>query len=654
VYFGVSTVLLVAFFQLWRLIVLVASGDLAGSVPAGVLVQSFLVGMRFDIAIACYIALPITALGLFPFVDIVRNCVTRWTSFTLLIALGAIAFFVHLVDIEFFRFFNSRLNGTALLWSDSPDFALGMIWETYPVIRYLLLYVAVLCLFAILVFLLQRRLIVRGGRSPVPTNTVWLVGLLALFVLGARGRIEEKSPLRWGMAFFSTYEFANQLALNPVFTLVRDIVYDVGSREQVEELLAGIYDPEAETITRRLLGRPNMPTGDQDERIVSRVQFDSTAHDPPSVVLIIMESFGSIRIGALGGGSPYDLSPCFDSLAEQGILFSNIYSTGMHTYTGIVSTLYGYPPGFGKLLMKQAAGRAELWGLPHILNEKDYRTLFFTTHDPHFDNMQGFLMANGFERMYSMFDYGEEEKLSTLGVPDHIMFDNALETLRSYSGERFFATCLTGSNHGPWIIPDAPFDRVPKTDPKHSELDAFKYSDWALGRFVRQLENDSLFENTLVVVTADNGLLDHPVTDIDLSQFRIPLLLYWIGDGGPEPERVDRLGSQLDIEATVMGRLRLDYDNYTFGNDLLDSVANCTPLAHFSEWYKIGYVEEDYLAVARLENRNSLYRFSEPAVDLADSLSETTSEYVRRAQAIYQSAYHNLQRPILRDKRAEQ
>ena len=43
---------LVAFQQLWRLILLVRTTEMAEAVPTGILARSFLVGLRFDLAIA--------------------------------------------------------------------------------------------------------------------------------------------------------------------------------------------------------------------------------------------------------------------------------------------------------------------------------------------------------------------------------------------------------------------------------------------------------------------------------------------------------------------------------------------------------------------------------------------------------------------------
>ena len=644
VYFALTAVFLMVSFAAFRLALLITTGELADAVPAGVLFKSFLVGLRFDFAVTSYLMLPLVLLGLLPFIDLSRSAIVRRVNAVLLVILTAAAFLFHLIDMEFFSFFNARLNGTAMIWKEDPGFVAGMVWEMYPVIRYMLILLVLTVGVIFLVRWAQRRMLTGRPKSPVLTNTVYLILLISVFALGARGRLEEKSPLRWGLAYFSKYDYANQLALNPTFTFLHDAVYRAGSRRQVSELLDKINDPTADTITRQMLGRPLDSTG--AERIVEKVRFEPQSANPANVILIIMESFGSTGIGSLGSALPYDLSPCFDSLADSGLLCTDIYSNGMHTYTGLFSSLYGYPPGFGPLIVKQTAGQYYLNGLPHLLRSHNYRTLFFTTHDPHFDNMQGFLMANGVEKVYSLFDYDTDEKLSTLGVPDHVMFDRAVDVLRQQTDQRFFATLLTGSNHGPWIIPDVLSEKVSDSDPLQKQLNAFKYSDWALGRFVRQLEADSAFDNTLIVITADNGLLHQPTMDMDLSQYRIPLLFYWIGKDKPAPARIDRLGSQIDIAATVMGRLRLDYDNYTFGNDLLEDRPLTTRFAHFSEWFLIGYIQDSLYSITRMDGPESLYRLNDLTHDIADSATVVSADYNRRALGVYQAAYHNMKRVL--------
>lgn len=644
-YFVVVAGLLVIFQQFWRLILLARTTELAGGVPGTVLAQSFLVGLRFDLAIAGYIVLPLVVLGMLPGWDIARSRWARWFNFILLCLVTAGVFFIHLTDIEFFKFFNVRLNGTAHLWKESPGVMFPMIWESYPVVRYLILYAIVLAAFIYIAGLMCRRLVDRAPISPVATNLVYAVVLIAACGLAIRGRIEEKSPLRWGIAYFSSYPYANQLALSPVFTYVHDLVYDAGSVQQVERLMDDIADPAAETITRGMLGFVPDSGSANSQRIHRAVQFDPPNPRLPNVIVVIMESFGSSMIGTLDHALSYNLTPCFDSLADEGLFFTNIYSAGMHTYTGLFATLYGYPTGFGNAVMKRALGHNHPWGLPQILKTHGYHTMFFVTSDPHFDNMQGFLMANGIESITSLFDYDASEKLSTMGVPDHVMFDRAVKTMRAQT-RPYLAVILSGSNHGPFIIPDVSMEPVPQSEEHYAARMAFKYSDWALGRFVRMLEADSAFDNTLVVMTADNGLIHSPLSDMDLSQFRIPLLLEWIGPERPSPLRSNRVGSQIDIVSTVMGQVRLPYDDYTFGRNLLDTVPHGIPFAFFSEWYKIGYIEDGFYSIIRLNGPQSLYKVGDPTTDIAVSFPNLLTEYRRKALAIYQTAYHNLQRPL--------
>ncbi len=646
--------LLVLFFQLWRVILLFQVRDAVSSVPSSVLAESFLAGLRFDFAVACYITVPLLLLGMLLIVGIGRSRLARRGVFVILTFMSGAAFFINLVDIEFFRYFNNRLNGSALLWADSPAWMTSMIWETYPVIRYLIVWLIVWACFTWLARRLMDVLFSnRREKTHLWVDAVWMIGALVLLGTGARGRLAEKAPLRWGVAYFCEYDLANQLALNPVFTLVHDAIYFAHEKENLRKLMDEIAIPEPEVIARSMLGLSSGDESLREERLRNPVRPSTPNSRPPNVILIIMESFGAARIGALDNRYPYQLSPCFDSLSRHGLLFTDFYSCGAHTFTGLFCSLMGYPHLVGKLLLKQVPGHNRFYGLPSILRDHGYRTLFFTTHDPHFDNMQGFLMANGVQRIISVYDYDPDQNLSTLGVPDHVMFDRALDELRSMVGNRFFATLLTASNHGPWLIPDVDFERLPNTDRLHEQLNAFKYSDWALGRFLSRMSRDSAFENTLVVVTADNGLLYKAETDLDPTQFHVPLWIYntdWKDQPGA---RIARLGSQLDIPATVMGLIGLGYDNYTFGSDLLDTMVDRKPFAYFSEWYKIGLMQDDYFLIERLRGPRSLYRRGDCVHDLADSLPEKAEQYARLAHALFQTAYINMQRPLGVGRQAE-
>lgn len=647
-FFLATAALLVLSLGLWRLVLLVRNWSAAVDIPVATLLESFVIGARFDFRIVSAILLPLFLIGSLPHINVVRCRVMRRVILATVSALTLTMFLLHLVDLEFFSFFNTRLNGSVLLWSDTPGDVLWMVWDSYPVVWYLILYAVISAAFILLLRLFWRYVAAHHRFAPVWVHLLWESTVVLIFVVGIAGRVYEVAPFRWGLAYFSEYDLANQLAINPVHTFVRDVFYDVHKRSHLKELVMDISEPGAEQRVRRMLGVPDTLAG--TDRLVRPVWFDPPNADPPSVVVIIMESFGSSLIGCISSEYPYDLTPGFDSMAERSLLFTNFYSAGTHTCSGLFNTLTGSPHLFGKTMMKQVRGHNYFWSLPAILREQGYETLFFTTQDPQFDNMQGFVRANGVMEVYGVFAYDGAEVMSWLGVPDHVMFDYAYDKLLdiSRSGRRFCTTLLTGSHHGPWFIPnDAPIDRIPEDEDRAHEFNSLRYADWALARFVSRMAHESAFSNVLIVITSDNGYKYNVTTDLDLSLLEVPLLLYHTGGKLGPGRRIDRLGSQLDILPTVMGQVRLDYNDYSFGVDLLDSTAAVEDFVLSTRWHEVGYIQDGYYLIMRLDGGpTSLFSLADKAIDLAASKPDLVADFTRRASAVYQTAYYSYQSPL--------
>jgi phosphoglycerol transferase MdoB-like AlkP superfamily enzyme len=636
---------MLAFDALWRLIFLIRNAEGVSDVPIMVLAEAFQIGSRFDMVGVGSTTAILFVLSVLPGLEISRRRWYRRCVLSLLTLVTAAMFLMQTVDLEFYSFFGQRLNGMILTWRDTPGLMMELAWEEFSMVPYTLLWLAMVALFVLVVRKLVQRLLLREPRSAIWVNLVWLPFVVGILLIGARGRVAVKSPIRSGVAYFSEYNYANQLALSPVFTFWRDAVYDARDKETQRKLIAGIDSPDARRVTCELLSVSDSLTAQTESRIRREVRFGDQNDDPPNIILIIMESFGSTKIGALDNRWPYDLSPNFDAMASEGVLFTNFYSSGMHTYTGIFSSLTGSPHQFTYLIMKQLPGLTEFHSLASVLSENDYATSFYIPHDAVFDNLQGFVGANGFARFYSTHDFDAEDNISMWGVPDHVLFDRAVEELSA--GEKpFFATIMTCSNHGPWVVPEVPFDRVPDSFPKAEQINAFKYSDWSLGQFVRAVMADSTLTNTYIVITSDNGTPYDVKLDLELTYFQAPLLILDT-DRRLEPNRVDRLGSQFDLLATIMGLVRLDYEDYSFGHDLLDTTQGHTDFAHFSEWYKIGYIEGEFYLIHRLHGGPRTFcRTTDPTVNLFDSLPDLADKYEQRAKAVFKTAYYNQMRPI--------
>jgi phosphoglycerol transferase MdoB-like AlkP superfamily enzyme len=311
---------------------------------------------------------------------------------------------------------------------------------------------------------------------------------------------------------------------------------------------------------------------------------------------------GAAKMGMFGNQN--NLTPHLDSIAQRSILFTNFYSSGTHTFNGVYSTLFGMPSLPGKQTMKDLENQQPYSGIAKILSERNYNTAFFCTHDEEFDNMSGFLTFNGVQKIVGLKDYPSEKVLSTLGVPDHEMFDFSMSELDKMhqSGKPFFAAYLTGSDHGPYIVPpDIPF--TPKSTETRQQI--VEYADWAVSHFLEECHKRAWADNTIFIITADHGSVLNPVYDADLSMTHTFLMIHQ-PKILPDKQTGPGMGGQIDIFPTTMGLLNISYTNNTPGIDLLKEKR---PFIYFCVDESTGCVSDEYYLIMRKNGEESLYSY---------------------------------------------
>ena len=201
---GLYLFLLLIFAALRGMLLLRNSLQATGIDP-GTLAKSFLVGLRFDIAISSYLLIPFfLCLVLFPI-----GCRKALLS----VFCGTVGFFIFsgLAEIEFYRELEMRFNTLVFEYLSHPKIVAGMVWEGYPVFRYLLLWALLFIAFcAGLRWLSRKTLLPRRdyGFSAFLSRAVISIVFITIMVIGARGGLAN-TPLRWGDAFFSEDAFAN-------------------------------------------------------------------------------------------------------------------------------------------------------------------------------------------------------------------------------------------------------------------------------------------------------------------------------------------------------------------------------------------------------------------------------------------------------------
>ena len=541
-------------------------------------------------------------------------------------------------DIPYFKYFFSRLTTAALAWTDSFSFMFKMVFQEFQYWSMLFPLAIIIYLFIKGIRKTRKKFELRLDR--IKPNTWQSVSfhifssiiVTGIIFLGIRGRIEEKSPIQVGTAFFSNYAFVNQLGLNPVFTFGLSYLDDQAKSNDDINLMD---THKAFNYVKRKL---KAETG-KNTPIGRASKYDQIEGRKNNVVLVIMESMSAEKMGRYGNTD--HLTPFLDSLSEVSLNFDNFYTAGIHTYNGIFSTLYSFPAVYKKHPMKGFPIK-EYGGLVPELRKANYRTAYFTTHDDQFDNVGGFLHTNGFQDIISEKDYPSSEVLSTLGVPDHYLFQFAIPKIDEIArnGDKFFVTFMTASDHGPYIIPE---DIDFKSSHKDVKKQVVQYADWSIRRFMEEAKKTSWYENTVFIFIADHGYRGKATYDMPLEYHHSPFIIFnpkWTSQADSYPN----MATQMDVGPTILGLIGVNWENNTLGIDLFRKER---PYAFFCADDKLGCLSKDLFLVMRNNGLKSLYKYK--SLDTKDYAGEYPEELNK--MELYAKAMTAVAQELSKDQR---
>jgi phosphoglycerol transferase MdoB-like AlkP superfamily enzyme len=588
-------VLLLAIYLAFRTALLLLNLDRVGETTAWEVAQAFIMGVRFDIVtIGFVIAIPTIILTVFSFFGKKSRLFEIIYTWVLTVCF-TITFGICAADIPYFDQFFDRFNITAFEWMATGDsaFVFKMVWEEPT---YILMMLPVLGAGFVFWYFANRIMKHSTGWESVGyvRYGIYTVLLWGLVFIGMRGRLNEKSPIMVGTAYFGNNAMLNQLGLNPNFTLARSWL---DSKNPDNQKVRFMSDEAAIAMVQKNLGIENP----QEEFPIAREVVSDSVSNDYNVIVVIMEGMSYNKTAH--GGNTRNLTPFLDSLMCNSLSFNNCYTTGTHTYCGIYSTFVSYPVIFRNMPLKRIPV-LQYDGIAATLQKYDYQTAYFTTHDKEFDNVAGFLTQNGVERIVSQADYPVSEVKTTLGVPDDFMFRFSMSIFDEMASndKPFCAVMMTASDHGPYYLPDY-------FEPRSEDLkyQITEYADWSLRHFIEMASEKPWFDNTLFVFVADHGGALDTDYSIPLSYFHTPLVFYM-------PKHLqavedEAVASQMDIFPTVMGILGKSYVNNSFGVDLRKENRR---YAYFMGDDKYGVLDHDWLLINKpSEEQVGLYKYLE-------------------------------------------
>ncbi len=607
------------------------------NLPWQELLQAFLLGAQMDSSLLAYLFAPFFLIGILPFLGVEFSQISRSFFGYLLALCFLLVLALTLIDIEFFSVYNSHLNLASIEYLDDDLSVLwDMIWSDYPVVWYAGAFVLVSGIYLFLSHLIikSKPLKTRLTVFNLGKRFVLLLVCLSSLFLAARGSLGN-DQINWGKAFYSKNNLANQLALNPVFNLYRNIYYAQKIEKENFYEKVRYFDSNQKAIA---YAQEKIAPGNFLNKSYPFYKKVTAYGEPKklNVVLVILEEFSAELTGATG----YDkgLTPHFDALAKRGLLCTQFFSCGQRTNKGLSATFCSWPPLVGKSMMVQTEGQQKISTLASVLKDKNYQTWFCYGGDVQYDNMQGFLINKGFDNFVSSKDFARKDYLNKWGVADELVFNKMIQIADSaYSDKKpFLLTMMSLTNHPPYTVPDYRYGQVLEGDDLNANYNTFKYVDWCIGQFMEKMSKKPYFNNTLFVFVGDHSKTFHRDLPFDYRKSFVPALFY--APRHITPDRIEQISNQMDIAPTILGVLNMDYEASFWGKDLRE-YSPSENYAFIVRNSKFGYLQGDYYLTGNFGSKGSeLYNlWTNKKVENKEILKEL---FLKRVYAIEQSAYN--------------
>lgn len=540
--------------------------------------KAYLLGARYDLRLGLVVLLPMLTLSLIRRFSPFEGGAYRdriWSVYLFAVCVGWVVF--HIFDFAHYSYLGTKLAASILNFLADPKESAAMVWQSYPVIKLVLLWIAVSgVLFSLL--LREFRWAKRLPRWPAPRKHKVVIGAAAcsLVVIGLHGRFSQY-PLRWSDAYFNPNPFVAALALNPVLNFIDTRKYVGG----------GYSLPKVKAAYPRMAAYLGATHQDENKLDYSRLGEPKPAKaipGRPNIVLVLLESFSAYK-SSLSGNS-LDPTPFLGSLARESVHFDHFYTPHSGTARGVFATLSGLPDVDLRNTSSRNPAAVDQHSLANAL--PDYETHYFIGGSTSWANVRGVIQKNIPGLVIHEEGSFKAPVVDVWGISDKSLFLEANEVFRQ-AKRPFFSVIQTAGNHRPYTIPKTDTD-FELRDPGEAllkkngfasvdEFNAFRYMDYCVKAFIEQARKEAYFENTVFVFLGDHGIaaaghdvgphMPRAYLDLKLSAVHTPLVIH--APKYLKPARYSKIGSQIDVMPTVLGLTGFRFLMTGLGRDLLDS-----------------------------------------------------------------------------------
>jgi phosphoglycerol transferase MdoB-like AlkP superfamily enzyme len=302
-----------------------------------------------------------------------------------------------------------------------------------------------------------------------------------------------------------------------------------------------------------------------------------------NLVIFIQESMGYQFVATVGGKK--DITPNFNRLSAEGIVFKDLYSNGTRSIRGLAGSVAGNFSVPGRGVLKRNKSQTDFFTIATLLKPYGYRSLFLYGGESRFDNMRGWFLGNGFDQIIDQPQFENPSFVGTWGVSDEDLVIKSNETFKNLyeKGEKFAAVMFSTSNHSPFDYPKGKIELVEGVE-ERSDTNAIKYADYAIGQFIEQARKEAYYKDTVFVIVADHNIRVYGDDMVPVDMFHIPGLI--LGEG-IEAKAYEQLATQPDVLATALDLIGLDLSYPIMGHSIFSDKKQNIALMQFFESYAL-------------------------------------------------------------------
>ncbi len=530
------------FFAIHRLIFILFNMKFSNGTPIGQLIWSFIIGLRLDSSFTGYIMLLI-GVSLLPLLLLQKRINFRWFSGFNKVLIVILSSFL-LGDTLLYSFWGKHMDSEAIGFLQTPDIVMASLHWYQPIV-----FIAATALISYGLIFIFKRLAGKftseqsNSWTKVAVQALCVLFISALMIAPIRGSVGV-APINTGVAYFSTFQYANHSALNPLWNLS----YAMKKSDDTKVRYRFMDDSKANEIFNKLTKH----SGEYEHFLTMK---------RPNVVVILLESFAAHVINNQDEGDR--VTPNIDALLDESVLFTGIRAAANRSDKGLVASLAGYQVLPAYSIIRFPDKTNSLPFLPKKMKDNGYQDLMYMYGgDIKFKNMNSFVQQAGFEQVISIDDFPSEFQGEKWGVHDEYTFRRLAEEMKT-SRSPYFKFMFTLSSHEPF---DVPMERKFENNYHNSVA----YTDQCIGEFFDTVKKNGQWDETLFILIADHavsGPKHIPLDDVNYS--RIPMI--WTGGAlAVKDTTISNIGSQTDMARTLLSQLDINADEFKFSKNILD------------------------------------------------------------------------------------